>query len=269
MLPTLGKIWILGLGLNLGLLVVLYLCPVSRANLPLPEGSHAGNLWRGQDVLTYVQPARNLLAHGVIGNAEVPDLHRSVGYPAWVALFLALFGSHWLLTLRLIQAALFAAIYPALFVLAHSLFPREQGLGRDTVLATILFCTYLPYAPMVLTDMSFALLFTVGLASVSLAVATASARAWFAHVISIGLAAQLRPCLGAYALLLLLLVPALARHHAVPFRAVRRPLLWSALVLLVLGNLPALRNYYHHGWFTPSDVVSANVFDYLALKVLE
>ena len=60
--------YLIGVALNLAFVLVLLSQTVTWRNLQLPEGAYRQNIWRGLDVMTYVNPARNFLDFGVFGS---------------------------------------------------------------------------------------------------------------------------------------------------------------------------------------------------------
>jgi len=262
------RIYFLGLTLHLFYLLVLYISPAAKYNLELPEGGSSDNLWKGRDVMTYVEPARNALEHGVFGRDGEPDHHRTIGYPFFLALMM------WLLCTHLAQAALFALLYPILASMGFMLFGRRFRLA-PLLLFLLLAGTYWSKVPIIMTDCFFTLLFTLGLYFGLRSVRGRGILDFVLYLLFVGAAAQVRPTLILYPFLHLALYPAAAAQAARIDRAERltRPAVMKRLaiafvLLLPLCNAPTLRNALHHGLYKPADAFEKGLFDALAQDVL-
>jgi hypothetical protein len=265
------RLYLLGVVWNLAFLATLAGFATSRRNLHPPEGQYAGNRWSGTDVLTYVRPARELLASGIFSNDGVePDYHRTVGYPAFLAVSMLAFGEHWLAGVLLAQALLFALAYPAVHSLAASLFPDQPGVGRSALTFLFVAGTYWAQQSALLTDLMCAVCLNAGLACGLLAVLRRSWPWTVVQVALIGYASQVRPSLVLYAPIHLLLLLSVARRHGL----LKQRKAWavvasSVLSIALLGSAPALRNLANHGYFHPSDAFEVNLFKQLGRRVTE
>ncbi len=111
--------YLIGVSLNLAFVLVLLSSGSTWKNVQLPEGEYKDNIMRGQDIMTYVNPARNFLDFGVFGAGIDPDAYRTIGYPLFLSIMMRIFGKNWLEATFFVQAFIFALIYPSLSVLAH------------------------------------------------------------------------------------------------------------------------------------------------------
>jgi len=259
----------LGLALNVMYLAALTVGDTSRYNLQPPEGIYSFNLWRGSDVLTYVAPARNFLEYHTFGVGPVADFHRTVGYPLFLAGMMRVFGSHWVMATLFVQAAIFALIYPTLLKTAAILLDASDDVVAWSFVFIITAGTYVAMVPVILTDLFFTVLFTLG---VYFGLQAITRNSWFylaLQIVFIGYAGQVRPVLALYCVpnVVLMLFQA-SKHHGALDRKVRRIIAVSSICVVLTGNLPSLRNYINHGFLMPSDVLSINMFDYLAYRVL-
>ena len=250
-------------------LAVLYTSDLSYNNIQLPEGTYANNIWIDGDVLTYVNPARNFLTYYTFGTADVPDYRRTIGYPLFLAVFMIVFGGHWLIATLVAQAFIFAFIFPALSEVARVLF----GAGSRVVALSFLFLTlsgtYLVRIPIVSSDMFFAVLFTLGFCFGLKAIDRKSWTNLVMQIVLIGFAAQVRPLLGLYAVINLAILILLAfKKYGLIDAKLKTMILISSVFLVFLGNLPSLRNYLNHGFFQPTNVLAVNMFDFLAKSAL-
>jgi hypothetical protein len=268
-----GKIgyWQFGIGLllHLGFLAGLYLSDVSYANLQIPVDEYQYNIWQCNDVMTYVNPAKNYLATGVFGTGTTPDHFRTIGYPALLAFLMYFFGTYWLLVLQVFQALVFACIYPLLSATIRVLLPLHSERFIHFIFAVLcLSGVYFTRVPVVLTDTLFTGLFIAGFLWGLRWYISAQKSYLFLYLLGIGLAALIRPTLGLFPLLNLALGYWVAKKYGHPLR---KTLLNSCLVSLALWglvNISTLRNYQNHAFWAPSSVIGYNALEYLGKKIL-
>ena len=262
--------YIIGLVVNIGFLVLLLSTDVSYRNIQIPEGKYEYNLARGTDVLTYLYPARNYLEHGVFGLEKFPDYHRTIGLPLYLAVIMNVFGNDWLIFYFFIQAALFAAIYPALSVIVQILFPDMPSLIKPTFFFFLLSGAYFTREPQLLTDLLFTVLFTIGLCFSLLAITRQNWNYLIFQLLFMGYAAQVRPTLIYYPIINLLFLSLIGCRHGVIQKTKVKVLIFTSFIfLLLLGNAPSIRNYIHHGLFKPTDVLDRNFFYVLGKWVMK
>ena len=257
------RLYALGLALNLAYLAVLLSGEVSRKNLQPVSTPEIQTVWRFSDAGTYVRSARAFLQTGVFADSDrLPDAHRTVGYPAFLALVMTLGGDHWVAWLWVLQALLFAGIYPALAVVAREWFGASERQIRRMLLVYVLVGAGWAYTPIPLTDQLFAVCLWLALALGTLAVRRGGAGFWLAHFAFLGAAASIRPVLALFPLAFVALMFALRCARPWP------RLVWVVAVQAILCQAPAVRNYVHHGVWIPSDVAVNNLSDYWAREVL-
>ena len=253
--------------INLGYLLVLYSCKASYANLQLPEGGYAKNLWMNSDVMTYVQPARNFLAYGIFGDGLVPDYHRTIGYPLLIAGAMKAFGIHWLLAMYLFQAIFCATVYPALTQIGTILFKNAERAVILTFVFLVAAGAYVVGVPAILTDTVFAVCFISGVCFGLQAMVKQSWKFTLLHVGLIGYAAQIRPVLVLFPFINVLLLWMLAhKRHLAGSARTKVLLAGSTCALLLLCNAPSIRNYINYRLFMPSDLLAVNMFDFLGKR---
>ena len=263
--------WQFGIGLllHLGFLAGLYLSEVSYANLQIPVHEYQYNIWQCNDVMTYVNPAKNYLATGVFGTGTTPDHFRTIGYPALLAFFMYFFGTYWLFALQVFQAVVFACIYPLLSATIRVLLPLHSERFMHFIFVVLcLSGVYFTRVPVVLTDTLFTGLFIAGFYWGLQWYITSKKGHLFLYLLCIGLAALIRPTLGLFPLLNLALGYWVAKKYHYP---VRQKLIHSALVSLVLLgliNISTLRNCQNHSFCSPSSVIGYNALEYLGKKIL-
>lgn len=260
--------------LNVVYVVIMLSNGTTFFNLQMPEGKYAKNAMNGTDVMTYVIPARNFLAHGVFGavggNGTDPDYHRTVGYPIFLSFFMKTLGSErWIYGVFFVQALLFASIYPMLFIINRELIGGgEKVFNRALVFLSVSGC-FIVTAPIVLTDMFFSTIFTCGLCLGILAIVRQRMIFLILHVVVMGYAAEIRPTLALYPILNAAIMVALARKAGVINSVkIRRWIVGATLALMVVCNGPAIRNYVNHGFFESTDIVAINLYDCLMVEVL-
>jgi len=130
------RLYALGLAINMAYLAVLLSFDISRRNLQPVSTSEIQTVWRLPDAGTYVRAARAFLQTGVFAGSDgLPDAHRTVGYPAFLAVAMKLGRDHWAAWLWVLQAVLFAGVYPALAVVAREWFGATERQIRCLLLA--------------------------------------------------------------------------------------------------------------------------------------
>ena len=248
----------------------LYVLPQGQISLTLPDGdSLAGHPWQGSDVMTYVEPARSFIETGVFARSGVPDMHRTIGYPAFLALMMWAFGDLWLPMVYIFQLFIFASFFPAVTLVIQSWFPEHKNLPSIVFGVLLLNGAALAYAGLLLTDMLFSALLMAGMAVGLLAIRRVSWLLVFLHIGIIAWAAQVRPTLGLFAVVdVFFMIYTAKKWQLLSLSKVKLIIAISALMVLIAGNGPAARNYINHGIFTPTNVLSNGLARYLAGPVL-
>ena len=263
-------LFLAGLLLNLCYLSILLSCDTSRENL-FPPTASAPTVWEHSDMGTYIRSARAFLATGVFaGNDGQPDCHRTVGYPAFLALAMSTGGPWWVQWAWILQAAMAAAIYPSLAYLAREWFGATRRQIGGLLLVYTLIGAGGVYSPILLTDQSFAACLWGALALGTRAIRRGGTGWWLGHFVLLGASASIRPTLALFPFAFLALMLALRQTgpEATPKSAWCRSFATVFAVQMVLCQAPAMRNYIHYGLWIPSDVVVNNLSDYLAKDVL-
>ena len=255
-----------GLALNLALLGILFNNETTFTNVQIPQGEYVENRWGRSDVMSYVKPARNFLEHGVLGKQDIPDYIRTVGYPAFLALMMYIGGDNWHIWVVVAQAVIFAAVYPALLKIADVLFENQRKLLMAVWGFCILSGVYIATVPAILTDLFTAVFFTLGLCFGVLMIVNRSWIYLILHLFFIGYAAQVRPTLGIYPVINIFVLLSVARLKGI--RNIKSMIIAATVALLILCNLPSLRNYTNHGFFAPSERLSFNLFNENAKDIL-
>jgi hypothetical protein len=261
--------YLIGASVNLVYILILLFNNESYMNLQLPEGAYQTNLWKGSDVLTYVRPARNFVEFHVFGQANVPDYHRTIGYPLFLSLLMVSFGDMWLIGTFIVQALIFACIYPALNKTCKLLMDNSPRVAVLSFSFLILSGTFIALVPAIQTDLLFAVIVTIG---IYFGLESVVRKSWFflaLHIAFIGYAAQVRPLLGLYPIVdaFVLIYVAFKRNNLFD-ASLRKLLAASSVCLFIICNLPSLRNYINYGFLMPTNVLSTNMYDYLAHRVL-
>ncbi|MBF0567572.1 MAG: glycosyltransferase family 39 protein [Nitrospirae bacterium] len=255
--------------INIAYVVIMLSNGTTFYNLQMPEGKYAKNAMNGTDVMTYVQPARNFLVHGVFGTGTDADYHRTIGYPMFLSFFMKVFGNVWLYGVFFAQSLLFAAVYPMLFIINRELL----GGGDRVFYAAMLFLTvsgcFIVTTPVVLTDMFFSTIFMCGLCLGVMSVVRQRLSYLILHVVFMGYAAEVRPTLALYPILNAAVLIIVARRAGViNTNKIRAWIAAATLALMVVCNGPAIRNYINHGFFESTDIVAINLYDCLMVEVL-
>lgn len=261
--------YLIGTLINLLFIIVLLMNNISFENLQLPEGAYKENMWKGSDVMTYVKPARNFLSYGIFGKGDIPDYYRTIGYPLYISLMMKLFGNYWLYFTFVLQALLAATIYPILSSIYSIFNDKNNGLNAGLFGFFVVSGAYICSVPFIMTDLIFTILFTSGFYFGLKSIATQKLRYIFYEIILIGYAAQVRPTLILYPIINILVLLAVAKEFGfVKKSGTKNIIIVSSVLLLLLCNLPILRNYINYHLFLPSDVLSENMFNYLGKAVM-
>lgn len=263
--------YIVGLAVNLGFLLLLLSLDSTYRNLQVPEGQFVNNKndVSRSDLMAYVGPARNYLTYGVIGNGPNPTDYRVVGYHAFLAATMWLFGPHWLTWTYFIQAGLFASIYPALLKIAQILFKGKHGTLKGVFAFSLVSTAYVAHMPAMYSDLFFTALFLVGLCFAMLSIVRQSWPYLILQSVFIGYAAQTRPILALYPIVHCLVLISVARLYRTGELRKTKWLIWvSTAALVVLCNLPSLRNYVNHGHLQPATMVHTRLVKYIGDPVL-
>ena len=90
--------YFIGLAICVLLVIILLSTNITYNNLQIPEGDYKENLWKGSDVITYVQPARNFISTGTFEFKNyISPYQRTIGYPFFLSILMRLFGGNWLI----------------------------------------------------------------------------------------------------------------------------------------------------------------------------
>jgi hypothetical protein len=260
----------IGFFINVIYICVLMSVETSYANLQLPEGIYAENRWKSMDVQNYVRHARNFIAYGVFGDHMVPDNDRTIGYPAFLALMMTVFGEKWLFWTYFIQAIICASIYPALTIIANTVFPNNPRLIKFSFLFFLLAGTYYTTVPVILTDLFFTAFFVGGLCFGLLAIKKQNFLYALIQIFLIGYAAQVRPAIFLFPIVYVLVLVAIAKkYNVLKSHKTKLSILGSTMLLLILCNGPCIRNYINYGIFAPSVLLAMDGhFTYLAKWIM-
>jgi hypothetical protein len=231
--------------------------------------------WLSGDTGSYVRPAKAFLETGTFAVHGEPDYHRTIGYPLFLAGVLKLaevLQVEWRIVAYGIQAIVLACAYPAIYLLGRLLFRLRQSTAILCVLFSAVTGAFISYVPIILTDGLFATVLLTGIVCGLLALKKSSWTWACGHIVLITLAANIRPMLAFFPLAAVFFHLAWLKSHQ--HDNMRKTdgttLVIIMLITTMLGvQSPALRNWLNHGVFTPSDIGSINLFDYVALEVLK
>ena len=261
--------YFIGLIVNVFVVLILIINPVTNKNLQIPVNQCKNNLWKGSDVLTYYYPAINYLEWGTIGYINSPSLERTIGYPLYLAILIKIFGKHWIYYAFFLQAVLYAFIYPTITKIIRILLPGNKKIIIWTFVFLLLTGTYFTTTTIFLSDTLFTLILTTG---IYFGIISVLNKNWFyllLHLLLIGIAAQIKPILFLFAIPdIFILVSVAKKYNIQKDLKVKKEIIISAMILLLLGNLPTLRNYIHYGIVTPSTIMENNLLYNHATKIL-
>ena len=257
------RLYALGLVVNLLYIAILLTFDVSRKNLQPVSTPEIQTVWRYSDASTYTRSAHDFLKTGTFtGSDGLPDAHRTVGYPAFLAFAMAIGGNDWAVWLWVLQALIYAGIYPSLAAVARDCFGASESQVNRILFAYVLVGAGWAYTPIPLPDQLFAVCLWGSLALGTHAIRRGGAPWWLGHFSLLGSAASIRPTLALFPFAFAALVFALRGQKPL------RRLAFVFTIQMLLCQAPAIRNFVHHDVWIPSDVMVNNLSDYWAKDVL-
>jgi hypothetical protein len=254
-------IFLMGVAVHLLYLAFLFNgAPIDRLN------------WSHEDTPSYVHPARTFVERGTFEHNNVPDYYRTIGYPTFLAGVFYISdrsGLDWRLLAFLAQAVLFAFAYPAIYYIGCQTFGLQPWAGLCCVAFTMLSGAFVSYVPVILSDALFATMFIAGVACGFFALNRLSFFWGLIHVILITFAANIRPMLALFPLSGACMHWVYAKQNQRSFPRAAYLLIGFMFFLALLGTqTAALKNFYYHRIFTPTEIGSINLFDYVAQDIL-
>lgn len=228
--------------------------------------------WLAGDSASYMRPAETFVNAGSFLRHNAPDYRRTIGYPMFLSLMIFIsgkIGTNLQMTIYVTQAIIFALVYPAIYLIGVNLF----GLWRKTALLCIVFTVstgaFISYVPLALSDGIFSTTLIVGIACSLIALQKRSFLLVIFYIVLITYAANVRPMLAFFPFAMFFLHIALVKYSTGTSDRTQKILVTIMFVFTLIGvQTPALRNWIHHGVFTPTEIGSINLFNYLAKEVL-
>lgn len=253
--------FVLGVAIHLlYLFVLLQIAPADNWN------------WAHADTETYLVPAQSYMRSGVFARQGEPDFFRTIGYPFFLSGALklgAILSMDWRLVVYALHTVIFALIYPAIYFMGREVFGLTRAFSIGCAGFTLCSGAFISYVPVILSDALFATLLIAGVASGFLAVRRHSLGWGLVHVVAIVYAASVRPMLAFYPISAAGLHWAYARTGLRSGEETNRVLILAMCLFTLVGvQFSAARNWIHHGVFTPSEIASINLYEYLAKDVL-
>jgi len=250
-------------------LILLLSSKTSFVNLQVPEGIYQGNQWECSDFKTYYLPAKNFLANGIFGYGTQPDFERPMGYQLFLALIIFVFGKGWIYAVYIIQTVLFALIYPVMTSLAEEVSDPAPRHIKYIFLVSLFSGMFFTRTVYIGPDAMLVLLLITGIYFTIIAVKRQKLIYVILAVLFIGYGAQVRPTLILYPLVNLLIIYWTGSNFGtLKTRFSKSFAVFSTLLLIIICNLPSLRNYNNYRIFKSSINLSANYYDYLSKKIL-
>ena len=257
------------LAINLIFFSVLYLCPTSNYNLHPPEGAYSGNILRGSDVGSYLYPARNFIEQGIFGQGDKPGYLRTIGYSAYEVVLITIFGESFFWVAYFIQAILAALVFATITAICNFFIKDDSRVSKTVFAFLCLGGAYWSYFYLLATDLFFAFFFIAGIYYGIKAVADKSWKKCIIHILLIGYAASVRPTLILYVIPeLFILLCAAAHFKTLADKKIKVMIGVTCASVLLLTNLPSLRNYVNYGVMKPSNVFEINLHHFLAKETL-
>lgn len=267
-LQSLTTQYFIGLSVNVLYVVLLLSSNVGYKHIHLPAYSdidivdYGNNTWPYFDVQSYVLLAKAFLERGEFAccGDYLPGYYRTIGYPSFLSVMMKIFGDNWHVFTIFLQAIIFAFVYPALSKISMLLFPEKRWLTAVTFCVYLFLGLYLTFVPLILTDLFFAVFFTIGLCFGLISVIRQSWIYLILELIFIGYAAQVRPTLVYYPVVHALVLFAVARKHQISnVLKVKKLIVVSCVLLMFLCSLPSIRTYLNYGIFKPTDGFEINL----------
>lgn len=261
--------YIIGALLNIILIIILSSFKISYYNLQVPEGIYKENISNGSGFIVYVSQARNFLDYGVFGNKYVPNYERTIGYPFFLAIMMKSFGSNWLMFTFFVQALLFAAIYPTINKILRIFFGNNKFIINGVYLFLIITGVFLIYTTVIMTDTFMTVFLTFG---IYFGIQGVIKKNWIyvaLQIIFIGFASQVRPILFLFGIVNCFILYSVAKFTKIESdRKVKGIIIISGLLILIIGNLPTLRNYINYNLLRPASVFDDNIFKSYGTRLL-
>ena len=250
-------------------LILLLSSKTSFANLQVPEGIYQDNQWGCTDFKTYYLPAKNFLANGVFGYGTQPDSSRPIGYQMFLALIIFVFGKGWIYAVYLIQSVLFAFIYPVMTSIVEEVSETDPKQIKFIFFVSLFSGMFFTRSVYIGPDAMLVLLLVTG---IYLTIIALKRQKWIYAILallSIGFGAQVRPTMILYPVINVLLIYWIGlKSGTLKSRFLKLFSVISTIFLLVICNMPSIRNYSNYGVFKSSIILSANYYDYLSKKIL-
>jgi len=216
------------------------------------------------DSKSYIDSADNFLKIGIFGNGIKTDYHRTIGYPAIIALFKITLGGYWYFGLVFFQIIIGALIYPITFLIGKNLLKNNEKVLYISVLVLILLGGYFPRTLYVLTDLIFSVLFLLGVLLSILAVKTKdNIKLIIPGIIIFTIAAIIRPIMLIYPIAHILLLIYISKANSTwNYGSIKKVIWISGFVLLISCNFSSFRVNHYYGVFTPTDILGKDLLEY-------
>lgn len=217
------------------------------------------------DANTYIIPARSLIEQGAfLNSAREPDVHRTPGYPLFLALLMSLVGPS-LHAVLLVQAGLLSLQVLALYWLARSLLPPTMAFFSSMLASFSPWGAVLAAIPM--TEGLFLLLLTLNFLTIKFTEASRSRVLIILGGSCVGLLTAAAVLVRPIWPLVVLIAGALFLYYGP-----RRKGVWLLLAVMLTCSLTPLaiwreRNRRQAQFHGLSDIAGVTVWRYLASRV--
>jgi hypothetical protein len=250
--------------------LIIHLVYIGLLGFPYLTGSLH---WSYADTHTYIEPAMSFLRTGMFTAGGAPDSFRTIGYPFFLSNAFRIAettGMDWRMVVYLAQAVIFAVAYLAIYYLGRDVFGLSRRWAAGCVLFVLVSGIYVAYVPAILSDGLFAAMLIMGVACGFNSLQRKSLLWSVLHVLLITYAANVRPQLALYPVAALCMHWVYLKRDGQQNNRIKLYLILTMFLLAGVGvQTPAFRNLLNYGVFTPSEVASINLYDYLAKDVLQ
>ncbi len=271
-MKTAGKLYIIGLIIHLLYNVVI----ISTDNV-ISHCWHVdnGNLteiinMHNSDSRSYIESADGYIKEGVFSYKNMPDYHRTIGYPLIIAIFKMISWKYWYILLTIFQTFVGTLIYPLSFLIGKIFLPKDDKKIFYSIITMMLLGGYFTKSLYVLSDMTFSVFFLSG---VYFSLLSTTKRNDILIIILgfilITFAALIRPVLILYPIVHFLILLYISKYYKTwNYQKTKLKVILSALLLILSVNISSVRIYHYYKNISPTDILGINMFDYTVKNVM-
>ena len=222
------------------------------------------------DSRSYIESAEGYIKNGVFSYKNMPDYHRTIGYPFIIAILKIISAKYWYILLAIFQTFIGALIYPVSYSIGKIFLPKSDKIIFYAIIFMMLMGGYFTKSLYVLSDLTFAVFFLSG---VYFSLLSTTKREGFFNIIFgfflITFAALIRPVLILYPIVHFLILLYVSKYYKTwKFPKTKLKVILSALLLILTINISSFRVYHYYKNISPTDILGINLFDYTVKNVM-